>query len=88
MEWLGNNWLWIVIIAGMVVMHLFGHRVHGSSHNHGAKHPNVNRSAVPGTVPDVSHSHREIADIDATDGHKTLPAEPSAKPTIKHKHGC
>ncbi len=30
MEWLANNWLWVVIGVLFVAMHLFGHGGHGS----------------------------------------------------------
>jgi len=32
MEWLGENWIWVVAIGAMGAMHLFGHRGgHGGS---------------------------------------------------------
>lgn len=30
MNWLQSNWTWLVIVAGFVAMHLFGH---GGGHN-------------------------------------------------------
>jgi hypothetical protein len=29
MEWLSENWVFLVVVAGMVAMHLFGHGGHG-----------------------------------------------------------
>lgn len=29
MQWLAENWIWMVVIAAMVGMHLFGHGGHG-----------------------------------------------------------
>lgn len=29
MEWLSENWVWVVVAAAMVAMHLFGHGGHG-----------------------------------------------------------
>ena len=35
MEWLGNNWIWIVFVLGMLGMHMFGHGGHGRGSGHG-----------------------------------------------------
>jgi len=29
MEWLSQNWVWLLFIGAMVAMHLFGHGGHG-----------------------------------------------------------
>lgn len=29
MEWLSDNWVFLVVAAAMMAMHLFGHRGHG-----------------------------------------------------------
>ena len=29
MEWLSENWVFLVVAAGMAAMHLFGHGGHG-----------------------------------------------------------
>jgi len=29
MDWLSQNWTWLLFIGAMVAMHLFGHRGHG-----------------------------------------------------------
>ena len=29
MEWISQNWVWVLFFAGMVAMHLFGHGAHG-----------------------------------------------------------
>lgn len=29
MEWLSENWVFLLVVIGMVVMHLFGHGGHG-----------------------------------------------------------
>jgi len=31
MQWVLDNWLWIVFGGGMVAMHLFGHGGHGKT---------------------------------------------------------
>lgn len=30
MEWLAQNWIWLLFIGAMVAMHLFGHGGHGA----------------------------------------------------------
>ncbi len=40
MEWVSENWIWLLLGLGMVGMHMFGHgrgshRGHGSGHAHG-----------------------------------------------------
>ena len=34
MEWLANNWIWIVAIAAIFAMHGFGHGGHGLGNRH------------------------------------------------------
>ena len=29
MEWLAQNWVWVLFFAGFIAMHLFGHGGHG-----------------------------------------------------------
>ncbi len=29
MEWIGENWIWLLLVGGMIGMHLFGHGKHG-----------------------------------------------------------
>jgi hypothetical protein len=29
MDWLSENWVFLVVVVGMVAMHLFGHGGHG-----------------------------------------------------------
>ncbi len=29
MEWLADNWMWVLLIGGFGAMHLFGHGRHG-----------------------------------------------------------
>ena len=36
MEWLSQNWVWVLFFAGFIAMHLFGHGGHGGGHD-GAK---------------------------------------------------
>jgi hypothetical protein len=45
MQWLLDNWIWVLLGGGMVAMHLFGHGKHGG---HGMKSPK-GTSVVPET---------------------------------------
>ena len=29
MEWMSQNWVWVLLAVGMTAMHLFGHGGHG-----------------------------------------------------------
>mgnify|MGYP003636215802 FL=1 len=44
MEWLSQNWVWVLFGVGFVAMHMFGHGSHGS-HGHGG-HQTGNKPAV------------------------------------------
>jgi hypothetical protein len=35
MEWLSENWVWVVVGVAFVAMHLFGHGGHGAHGGHG-----------------------------------------------------
>ncbi|MBT8433112.1 MAG: DUF2933 domain-containing protein [Gammaproteobacteria bacterium] len=35
MEWLIENWVWVLIGIAFVAMHIFGHGGHGGHGNHG-----------------------------------------------------
>jgi hypothetical protein len=37
MEWLSENWFWVLILIFFVIMHKFGHGGHGM-HGHGGHH--------------------------------------------------
>jgi hypothetical protein len=37
MEWLSENWFWVLIFFFFVIMHLFGHGGHGM-HGHGEEY--------------------------------------------------
>ncbi len=32
MEWISQNWVWVLFAVGMIAMHMFGHGGHGG-HN-------------------------------------------------------
>ncbi len=35
MEWVLDNWIWILFGVGMIAMHMFGHGGHGDHGGHG-----------------------------------------------------
>ena len=49
MEWLSENWVFLLIVVGMVAMHLFGHGGHGG---HGGE-----RRDDEGKGKDTGHRH-------------------------------
>jgi hypothetical protein len=34
MEWLSQNWVWVLFGVGMIAMHMFGHGGHGGHGGH------------------------------------------------------
>lgn len=34
MEWLSENWVFLLVVIGMIAMHLFGHGGHGGHRGH------------------------------------------------------
>lgn len=60
MEWLSQNWVWVLLIAGFVAMHMFGHGGHGG---HGGSSDGGNKDARPaskdvqGTAKKSGHQH-------------------------------
>ena len=35
MDWIAQNWVWVLFAVGMIAMHMFGHGGHGSHRGHG-----------------------------------------------------
>ena len=73
MQWLGNNWIWIVFAVGMLAMHMFGHGGHGGqdrrsrhaghsdgSDPHEAKE-SVETEPVAGTVSPADRKHDHVS---------------------------
>lgn len=46
MEWVLDNWVWLLLGGGMVAMHLFGHGGHGGHGSHG-KNSNADSQTEP-----------------------------------------
>ena len=38
MDWLAQNWIWVLFGIAFVAMHLFGHGGHGGHGSHGSGH--------------------------------------------------
>ncbi len=37
MDWLSQNWVWVLIGIAFIAMHLFGHGGHGGHEGHGGR---------------------------------------------------
>lgn len=55
MEWLSQNWGWILFFAGMIVMHMFGH----GRHSDGRAEPKPERKDTEqrSSKPGPEHKH-------------------------------
>jgi hypothetical protein len=63
MRWLSANWIWVVVIGGMLWMHLGMHRGHGGHGGHG-------RGQQPQQRPSAGHDghHRDDPATDTATG--------------------
>lgn len=57
MEWLGQNWVWVLFMIGFVAMHLFGHCGHGSHGGHGDHKPEEGENPPRTTGEPRVHHH-------------------------------
>ena len=53
MEWIAQNWVWVLFAVGMVAMHMFGHGGHGG---HGSGHDDAGRTSKDTARPPSGHS--------------------------------
>jgi hypothetical protein len=51
MQWVVENWIWILLGVGMIAMHLFGHGGHGRRGGHGARRDLERSSEEPDARP-------------------------------------
>ena len=58
MQWLLDNWIWVLLGGGMVAMHLFGHGGHGKKHNGAASAEPKSKPTLP-TAGDAE-KHRDL----------------------------
>ena len=56
MEWLAQNWLWVLIGILFVVMHLFGHGGHGGHGGH-SSHSEGDAPDKPSPKKSSGHQH-------------------------------
>ncbi len=57
MEWLAENWFWVLIGILFVAMHMFGHGGHGG-HGGTGGHGGHGNSAKPDDGPDRPSGHQ------------------------------
>jgi hypothetical protein len=62
MEWLAENWFWVLIGVVFIVMHLFGHGGHGrhgghEGHGEKANYENEDKKRKSQTFDNSRHGH-------------------------------
>lgn len=57
MEWISQNWVWVLFSVGMIAMHMFGHGGHGG---HGGNQSN----------PDPTSKDKAQLTIEQGSGHQ------------------
>ena len=61
MEWIAQNWVWVLFAVGMVAMHMFGHGGHGGHGGHRGGHDDAKRTrndnARPPSEQGPGHRH-------------------------------
>ena len=58
MEWLAQNWVWILFFVGMIAMHMFGHGGHGGhSGGRADTKPKRKNSEQRSSEPGPEHKH-------------------------------
>jgi len=60
MEWLSENWLWVLIGVVFIAMHLFGHGGHGGHGGGHGKHDDYDeedKQRKSQTIDDSRHGH-------------------------------
>ena len=53
MEWFSQNWVWVLFVAGMTAMHMFGHGGHAGHGGHGDKSKGGDKDAEPAVKDDA-----------------------------------
>lgn len=78
MRWLGANWIWLVVVGGMLWMHLGMHRGHGG-HGHGGQSHRGH---------DVSTAPQEQGSPTAQGSHDQHGSEPTTANGSHRHRGC
>ena len=63
MEWIAQNWFWLLVFAAFVVLHLVGHGGHGGHGRHGS-----GGGGGPSPPPDDRDSGRSGRVTETTEG--------------------
>lgn len=100
MQWLQNNWFWIVLAVGFIAMHMFGHGGHRHSHrdrsrddwrspnpaNDATAEPGIEHGHLSGSVSTaVGSNDPGLRPLPAHAGHDNSPTPTDGK---RHRHGC
>lgn len=70
MNWLSNNWIWILLIGGMLWMHLGMHRSHGGHSGHGGHETNAHQPQPGHEDHDQGASAAETAEAGTGSSHR------------------
>lgn len=57
MEWLSDNWLWVLIGIAFIAMHMFGHGGHGG-HGGSGRRRETSRGSADGREEGAPPAHR------------------------------
>lgn len=55
MDWLVQNWVWVLVFAAFIGMHMFGHGGHGGHENHGDHDGEDNKRPTDTKVHNKNH---------------------------------
>ena len=66
-RWLSANWIWVVVVGGMLWMHLGMHRGHGG---HGGRGGHGGNSGHAGHSGQAGHTPPGAADATAGESHR------------------
>lgn len=56
MEWISQNWVWILFAVAMIAMHMFGHGGHGGHGSHRGEDHDGTKPAKPN---DMAHASKQ-----------------------------
>ena len=61
MDWIAQNWVWVLFAVGMIAMHIFGHGGHGGHRARGSDRDDARSTgeeiARPPSEPRSGHHH-------------------------------
>lgn len=83
MRWLSANWIWVVVVGGMLWMHLGMHRGHGGHGGHGGSRRPQEQESSTGHGSDA---HDRSQPATAEPG--TTPDRAEAGAAGHRHHGC